>query len=137
MAEGARQADLVRVLAAATLTGAPVAISSALPLHAQLIELFGAPDSPIGVAEVLVESDARWHARLLSGETGAHRLRLLGADPAALAALLGATAHPAVYADPVTAAGRIELPAFLREQSVSITVHRFGYPDARMSSLIV
>jgi RHH-type transcriptional regulator, proline utilization regulon repressor / proline dehydrogenase / delta 1-pyrroline-5-carboxylate dehydrogenase len=29
----------------------------------------------------------------------------------------------------VTTAGRVELLPFLREQSVSITAHRFGTPD--------
>jgi RHH-type proline utilization regulon transcriptional repressor/proline dehydrogenase/delta 1-pyrroline-5-carboxylate dehydrogenase len=129
--------ELARVLAAALRAGAPVAISSARPITASLVQFLSDDTSAISVSEIVVESDARWHARLLSGETGAHRLRLLGADPAALAALLGSGARPELYAEPVTAAGRIELLTFLREQSVSITVHRFGYPDAAMASLIV
>ena len=35
----------------------------------------------------------------------------------------------AIYADPVTASGRVELLPFLREQSVSITNHRYGLVD--------
>ena len=34
-----------------------------------------------------------------------------------------------VYADEVTTAGRIELLRFLREQSITITAHRYGTPD--------
>jgi RHH-type transcriptional regulator, proline utilization regulon repressor / proline dehydrogenase / delta 1-pyrroline-5-carboxylate dehydrogenase len=117
--------------------GAPVSISSARPITAGLVQFLADETTAISVGEVVVESDTRWHARLLSGETGAHRIRLLGADPAALAALLASGAHPSVYAEPVTAAGRIELLTFLREQSVSITVHRFGYPDAAMASLVL
>lgn|GEM_PF-2919830 len=44
-------------------------------------------------------------------------------------------AEPAV--GPREAAGRIELLPFLREQSVSITAHRFGFPDAGMLELPV
>ena len=34
----------------------------------------------------------------------------------------------AVYFQPVTEAGRIEMLPFVREQAVSITAHRFGNP---------
>jgi RHH-type transcriptional regulator, proline utilization regulon repressor / proline dehydrogenase / delta 1-pyrroline-5-carboxylate dehydrogenase len=137
VSEDAPPWELARVLAAAMRAGAPVSISSARPITAGLVQFLADETTAISVSEVVVESDTRWHARLLSGETGAHRIRLLGADPAALAALLASGAHPSVYAEPVTAAGRIELLTFLREQSVSITVHRFGYPDAAMASLVL
>ena len=135
MSEDAPAWELARVLAAAMRAGAPVAISSARPITAGLVRFLLDETTPISVGEVVVEPDSRWHARLRSGETGAHRIRLLGADHPALAALLGSGAHPAVYAEPVTAAGRVELLTFLQEQSVSITAHRFGYPDAAMASL--
>jgi RHH-type proline utilization regulon transcriptional repressor/proline dehydrogenase/delta 1-pyrroline-5-carboxylate dehydrogenase len=41
-----------------------------------------------------------------------------------------------VYADEVTTAARIELLPFLREQSISITAHRFGTPDPWSESVI-
>jgi RHH-type proline utilization regulon transcriptional repressor/proline dehydrogenase/delta 1-pyrroline-5-carboxylate dehydrogenase len=37
----------------------------------------------------------------------------------------------------VTGAGRIEMLPFLREQSVSITAHRFGTPDRDFAALVV
>lgn len=46
----------------------------------------------------------------------------------ALAEALGGALDTAVYADPVTPAGRVELLPFLREQAISITNHRFGNP---------
>nr|WP_244250430.1 bifunctional proline dehydrogenase/L-glutamate gamma-semialdehyde dehydrogenase [Rathayibacter festucae] len=46
----------------------------------------------------------------------------------ALAEALGGSPDVAIYADPVTPAGRVELLPFLREQSISITNHRFGAP---------
>jgi len=135
VAEGARQADLVRVLAAATLTGSAVAISTALPLHAQLIDLFGAPGSPVGVAEVLVESDIRWHARAQAGDLGTTRIRLIGGDGLALARVLHGKPGIAVYADPVTASGSVELLPFLIEQSLRMSVARFGRPDPAMQGV--
>jgi RHH-type proline utilization regulon transcriptional repressor/proline dehydrogenase/delta 1-pyrroline-5-carboxylate dehydrogenase len=32
----------------------------------------------------------------------------------------------AIYAQPVTGAGRVEMLPFLREQAISMTAHRFG-----------
>jgi RHH-type proline utilization regulon transcriptional repressor/proline dehydrogenase/delta 1-pyrroline-5-carboxylate dehydrogenase len=135
LAEGASVSQLVRMLAAAARVDAPVSISSALPLGDGLIRLFGSGGSPVRVAGVLVESDARWHARVQSGEVRPSRIRLLGGSAAALAAVLGGDPDVTVYAGPVTASGRIELLAFVREQSVSITAHRFGNPDPAMLSL--
>jgi RHH-type proline utilization regulon transcriptional repressor/proline dehydrogenase/delta 1-pyrroline-5-carboxylate dehydrogenase len=36
----------------------------------------------------------------------------------------------AIYSGAVTSAGRVELLPFLREQSITITAHRFGNADA-------
>ncbi|QWT24585.1 bifunctional proline dehydrogenase/L-glutamate gamma-semialdehyde dehydrogenase [Subtercola sp. PAMC28395] len=58
------------------------------------------------------------------------RIRMIGGDPRALAAALGGTPDVAVYAGDVTRAPRIELLPFLREQSVSMTNHRFGNPSS-------
>jgi len=54
-----------------------------------------------------------------------------------LAAAIDGTPDVAVWAGPVTTAGRLELLPFLREQSVSITAHRFGNPDRGMASLVL
>ena len=137
LSEGEPAWELARVLAAAMRAGAEVRISSATPITASLVQFLRDETTAIAVSEVIIEGDARWYARLRSGETGAQRIRLLGGDPSALVALLGAGSHAAIYAEPVTAAGEIELLPFLREQSVSITVHRFGHPDAAMESLPV
>ena len=134
LAEGASPAQLVREIAAAARVGAPVSISSAVPLAAGLVRLFGTAASPLEVRGVLVESDARFHARLQSGEAGLGkgapgRIRLIGGDKVALATVLGGDPDVAIYAGPVTISGRIELLTFLHEQAVSITAHRFGNPD--------
>jgi RHH-type transcriptional regulator, proline utilization regulon repressor / proline dehydrogenase / delta 1-pyrroline-5-carboxylate dehydrogenase len=41
----------------------------------------------------------------------------------------------AIWSGPVTAAGRVELLPFLREQAVSITAHRFGNLFPAMAEL--
>jgi len=135
LAEGASPSQLVRMLAAAARVDAPVSVSTSVPLSDGLIRLFAGGRSPVRIAEVLVESDARWHARVQSGEVRPSRIRLLGGSASALAAVLGGDPDVAIYAGPVTASGRIELLAFLREQSVSITAHRFGNPDPGMIAL--
>lgn len=129
LAEGASPAQLVRVVAAATRAGASISISSAVPVAAGLLRLFASTGSPVRVDGVAVESDDRWHERLLSDEPRPDRIRLLGGDPVALAAALEGDPDVAIYAGPATTSGRIELLPFLREQAISITAHRFGNPD--------
>ena len=52
-----------------------------------------------------------------------------------LAFAIEGTPDVAVWAGPVTSAGRLEMLPFLREQAVSITAHRFGNPDRGMIGL--
>lgn len=120
--EGAPIAHFVRVLVAAARTGAAVAVSTAVPLHSDLIALFRLQDSPVGVAEVLVESDARWRARVQAGEIVTSRIRLIGGDPVILARVLHGRLGIAVHASPVTTSGRVELLPFLRGQSICTRV---------------
>ena len=113
LAAGAPVAALVRVLAAGALTGAPLLVSLAGPLPSPLVDAVGAL-----AEQVRVEDDATWAAGL-----GAGRVRLIGGTHA------GGRPDLAVWAGPVTEAGRVELLPFVREQAVSITAHRFGNPD--------
>jgi len=53
---------------------------------------------------------------------------LVGGDASALATACEGRVGLAVWADPVTEAGRVELLPFLHEQAVSMTAHRFGSP---------
>lgn len=118
LSEGAPMMHLVRVLAAAALTQSAVAISTATPLHDALIRLFHEHDSPVGVAEVLVESETRWRARVQAGEIATARIRLIGGDRNILARVLHGQLGIAVHALPVTTSGRVELLPFLRGQSI-------------------
>ncbi|ORC18939.1 MULTISPECIES: bifunctional proline dehydrogenase/L-glutamate gamma-semialdehyde dehydrogenase [Rothia] len=56
------------------------------------------------------------------------RIRYIGDDATSIYKALGGRPDIAVYFQPVTEAGRIEMLPFIREQAVSITAHRFGNP---------
>ena len=166
LSEGSSASQLVRVLAAATRAGAPVAISSAIPVAAGLVTLFRSDDSPLRVTDVVIETDAEFAARvagslaaapsaagsldtaistaepasdpspILSTTAAFTRIRLLGGSAVALAEALGGTPDVAIYSSPVTTEGRIELLPFLREQAISITAHRFGNPDVASGDVL-
>jgi RHH-type proline utilization regulon transcriptional repressor/proline dehydrogenase/delta 1-pyrroline-5-carboxylate dehydrogenase len=137
LAEGSPLGDLVRVIAAATRAGSTISVSSAVPLPATLMSQFSGGLSPVRVSGVVVESDAAWLGRAAAGGITTPRVRLLGGDASALAEAVGGTPDLAIYAGPLTSAGRVELLPFLREQAVSVTAHRFGNPDAAMIGLRV
>jgi RHH-type proline utilization regulon transcriptional repressor/proline dehydrogenase/delta 1-pyrroline-5-carboxylate dehydrogenase len=137
LAEGAPLGDLIRLIAAATRAGSVIYVSSATPLPEPLIDLFAEVDSPTLIQSVIVESDAAWHARLATGELQTSRIRLAGGDAATLAVAVDGNPDVAIYAGPVTTAGRVELLPFLHEQAVSLTAHRFGNPDRAMGELVI
>ncbi|PCN48999.1 1-pyrroline-5-carboxylate dehydrogenase [Curtobacterium sp. 'Ferrero'] len=85
--------------------------------------------------QVLAQPDDR-PAPTAFGGPGS-RIRLLGGDPLALEEALGASIDTAVHDAPVVESGLLEMLPFLREQSVSITVHRFGDPDPDLQELRV
>ena len=131
--------DLARLLIAGVRARARLLVSTATPLPAGLLP-FIADDtplarSPLGILGVKVESDDAFRARAAKGLPA--RIRLAGSDAASLATALDGSPDTAVWAGPVTTAGRIELLPFLREQSVSITAHRFGNPDKDFATLRV
>ena len=152
-AEGAPTVGLVRVLLAAARVGARVQLSSAAPIPARLLATIEAGESRLRVASVAIESDTAFSARVV--EERPARIRLIGGDgtvvasetadapsarPAAelareLFAALGGDPDVAIWSNPVTVSGRVELLPFLREQAVSLTAHRFGNPYPAMGEL--
>jgi RHH-type proline utilization regulon transcriptional repressor/proline dehydrogenase/delta 1-pyrroline-5-carboxylate dehydrogenase len=118
-------ASLVRVVAAGVVagggSGAGVVVSSAVSLPAPVERAFAA----CGVS-VAVESRASWEDRLRELPGG--RVRLIGGDASSVYDAVDGRPDIAVYAQPVTESGRVEMLPFLREQAISITAHRFGTP---------
>jgi RHH-type proline utilization regulon transcriptional repressor/proline dehydrogenase/delta 1-pyrroline-5-carboxylate dehydrogenase len=131
IADDAALVDGLRVIAAGVLAKAPLAVSTAVQLPRGVRAILAARDVP-----VTIEPDADWLARAGKGELTTSRVRLVGADPSALASVLGGAPDVAVWAHPVTPSGRVELLPFLREQAVSITNHRFGNPTTLSQGVI-
>ncbi|MFL6089293.1 MAG: proline dehydrogenase family protein [Aeromicrobium sp.] len=104
---------LARVLLAAMRAGARVSVSSAAPL-------------PAGIDHV-VESSEAWLQRV--GKERPGRVRLIGAPAVLTARAVEGDSEVTLFADDVTSSGRVELLPFLREQSVSISTHRYGIID--------
>ncbi|MFD5215342.1 proline dehydrogenase family protein [Microbacterium sp. NPDC058345] len=145
--------EVLRVVLAGIRSGAPFFVSVPEGIPAAVRAELGA----LGVL-VAVESDEEWIDRMLRrGENvtdsaavddpavafaHAGRVRLIGRRDAvstlhaSLAAAVDGDPDLAVYDDEVTSAGRIELLPFVHEQSISITAHRFGNPDAWSATVI-
>jgi RHH-type proline utilization regulon transcriptional repressor/proline dehydrogenase/delta 1-pyrroline-5-carboxylate dehydrogenase len=131
-AAGADVQEVLRVVVAGIRSGSSFLLSSADGLPTEVRRAIG----EAGVA-VSVETDVEWLQRMTEDAASPRpaRARLIG-DPDAVRVLrdalaLATSGDPdlAVYANPVTTAGRIELLPFLREQAIAITAHRFGNPD--------
>jgi RHH-type proline utilization regulon transcriptional repressor/proline dehydrogenase/delta 1-pyrroline-5-carboxylate dehydrogenase len=126
--------DLLRVLAAATMSGSDFDLSTSTQLPDTLREVLR--ENGVRVA---IESDNEWLTRVArSGlsmrpdERTISRVRLIAGSAAPvqeLIAALGGSPDVAIHAGAVTPSGRVELLPFLREQAISITNHRFGTPS--------
>jgi RHH-type proline utilization regulon transcriptional repressor/proline dehydrogenase/delta 1-pyrroline-5-carboxylate dehydrogenase len=132
-------ADLARVLIAGVRARARLLISTATPLPAGLLPYVddGTPlgRTLLGILGVKVESDVAFNARVARGLPA--RIRLIGAAASDLHHATGGSPDTAIWAGEVTEAGRIEMLPFLKEQSISITAHRFGNPDRELAALVV
>ncbi len=110
--------DLLRVVAAGLAAHGEFEVSLTQP-HAALAQLLTCS----GV-RVSVRSSDEW-ATALSDV----RVRLIGSAVETrreIAELTGPRPDVALYDQPVTESGRIEMLPFLREQAISLTAHRFG-----------
>lgn len=129
LAEGGAVAGLIRALAAALLVRAPVTVSTGEVLPKQVSEFLASQ----GIA-VSLERDDAWLERLAvggadgegAGSLPVSRVRLIDGDAVRAAEWLGGQDRVAVWAEPVTMAGPVELLTFLREQSISVSAHRYG-----------
>jgi RHH-type proline utilization regulon transcriptional repressor/proline dehydrogenase/delta 1-pyrroline-5-carboxylate dehydrogenase len=131
LSDGAELPQLLRLMAAATVARSQFSVSTSIKLPRTMHQLLRERE-----VEITVESDSQWHKRLAEAPVRPHRIRLIGGDASALAAALGGTPDVAVYANPVTASGRVELLPFVHEQAISITAHRFGNPS-RLSEGVI
>lgn len=132
--EGASAGQLMRLLCAAELAGAPVKVSLNLDLSRELKAKHDAGPAAVAGLQRLAkvvevgESTKQFIERAKAGETN-ERIRVIG-DGDAIEAALAGLASVTVLTGEVLATGRRELLTFLREQAISLTRHRFGHlPD--------
>ena len=117
-ASAASRLDLARVVLAARTCDIPVTVSVP-PTADEPAWLHGAP----GVS-VVPETDAALSERLPTSPAGE---RLRAWEPLAREIRIAANrAHVAVLDSPVLANGRLELRAYVREQTLSHVTHRYG-----------
>jgi RHH-type proline utilization regulon transcriptional repressor/proline dehydrogenase/delta 1-pyrroline-5-carboxylate dehydrogenase len=126
LSEGEALGDLLRVISAGLVVGAPMSVSTGSVLPAEISAFLASQ----GVT-VSLERDDAWLERVSvqgpgDDELAATRVRLIGGDRVRAAEWIGGLGEITLWAEPVTIAGPVELLTFLREQSVSITAHRHG-----------
>ncbi len=122
LAAGGHAAALARVVCAAAACGTRVVVSTEhVPPRALRAALRAA------ARDLHVEDEDAWLTRLAALDGG--RVRLVGARAASTVPATRGRPDVAVWDHAVTESGRVELMPFLREQSVSVTAHRFGTPN--------
>lgn len=140
---------VLRVAVAGLRAGSAMTLSAPVGLPQTVRRVLA--DEGVGV---FVETEEEWLQRLILDEDivaaaadadpapRPSRVRLVGgAESVAalhrrLAEAVDGDPDLAVYDNDVTTAGRLELLPFLHEQSVTITAHRFGNPDAWSEAVI-
>ncbi|WGD37661.1 bifunctional proline dehydrogenase/L-glutamate gamma-semialdehyde dehydrogenase [Lysinibacter sp. HNR] len=128
--EDADLPQLLRVLVAGALTRAQLSLSVSVPLPRAVREVLENLE-----IDISIESDAEWYERLAIGVPGLDRVRLVGGRREEAARSLAQQPGVRLSAQPVTNSGRLEMLPFLREQSISITAHRFGIPSSLTDTL--
>ncbi|MCR2815129.1 bifunctional proline dehydrogenase/L-glutamate gamma-semialdehyde dehydrogenase [Microbacterium jiangjiandongii] len=142
--------SVLRVVVAGIRAGSPFTLSTPVGLPADVRRALGDVRVP-----VFVETDEQWMQRMAGAGAAAaeeqpatepatrpSRVRLVGPRASvaslhrALAEAVAGDPDLAVYDNEVTTAGRLELLPFLREQSITITAHRFGNPDPWSEAVI-
>lgn len=129
LSEGSRVAELARVLSVSLLVRARVTVSTGELLPSSLSAFLEAR----GI-EVSLERDDDWlersAVRAAGIEGGIHagtpRVRLIGGDAVRTAEWFGGRDRVALWAEPVTMAGPVEILTLVREQAVSARAHRHG-----------
>ncbi|WP_120003946.1 proline dehydrogenase family protein [Nesterenkonia muleiensis] len=123
---GAQPKEVARALAAAAAAGSTLSISRHPKTPKPVVKLLKA----LG-AKPAKENDSDFAAALSEGDHDAGvgvRVRVLGGlDPDVWDAV-AERPEVALLDDPVTASGRVELRYWVKEQAVSMTLHRFGNP---------
>ncbi|MCI1963201.1 MAG: bifunctional proline dehydrogenase/L-glutamate gamma-semialdehyde dehydrogenase [Ancrocorticia sp.] len=125
--------ELLAVAAGALQVGAHPRISSAKAISKPMAEFFA--DNAL---DVVIEDDQDFADKLAAraNDQDGIRVRLLADNGPELAAAVNGSVDVAIFDEPLTANGRIELLPFVREQAVAATNHRFGNPTSLLDGLL-
>jgi len=135
VADDAGPGDALRILAAGVVARSVLTVSTGLGLPAAVQDVLATSGGTI-----VTESDEEWLTRAREHRIPPGRIRIIGGrrltelERSFHGAVAGSPDY-AVWAHPVSEAGRVELLPFLLEQAVSITAHRFGNPTATAAVL--
>lgn len=137
----ARPVEVARAVVAAHRAGSPVrvvvdaAVSEDVNAVLRSSVRLGVGDEPVPSVTADEESFAtRLAAGVLDDGVGA-RVRIIGSRDAATLEKLPGRPEVCLLDDAVTASGRVELRYWLKEQAVSMTLHRFGNPSTEFHAL--
>ncbi|MFT4087419.1 MAG: bifunctional proline dehydrogenase/L-glutamate gamma-semialdehyde dehydrogenase [Gordonia sp. (in: high G+C Gram-positive bacteria)] len=137
VAPDATAAQTARVLIAAHRAGASVTISCSPEVGETVAGALEAA-TRLGFSIADRRTDGEFNRALADGAyddgVGA-RVRFAGSPGDDVFARMTGRPEVALLDDPITASGRVELRYWLHEQSVSMTLHRFGNPDPAFHTL--
>jgi len=134
------EARMRRCALAAARVGAPIEWSvdeDVLPQVKGVIEeLRAEAGEGLMAPEVDVSDAAAFASRLdsVSDPMGV-RVRMIGDVPRELVEVAARHINVTLITEPVTVSGRVEQRYYVREQAVSMTMHRFGNPDREFQEL--
>ncbi|GFZ90426.1 bifunctional proline dehydrogenase/L-glutamate gamma-semialdehyde dehydrogenase [Nesterenkonia alkaliphila] len=133
----ARPEHVLRAGAAALAAGSPAALSAAPGLSRVTKKALGLLGDLLG--KPVKEDDDAFASALAAGRhdapAGGIRVRVIGSLTSQVWEATAPRPAVALLDDPVTASGRVELRYWVKEQSISMTLHRFGNPSPRFHEL--
>lgn len=126
--------DLLALVAGAVAVGTKPVISTALPVSKQMAEYFAGHELKV----VRETKDGRFESYMGSHATNREGVRVhaIGGDSVGLANAVRGSVDVAIYDEPVTPCGRVEILPFVQEQAVSATNHRFGNPTTLLDGVL-
>ncbi|MDN5719344.1 MAG: bifunctional proline dehydrogenase/L-glutamate gamma-semialdehyde dehydrogenase [Corynebacterium sp.] len=134
----ARPVEVARAVIAAHRTGSPLRVVVDPTVDGKVQDVLAA-STRLGVGHTMTTADdddfaAQLSSRALDDGVGA-RVRVIGTRNPETLSTLADRPEVCLLNDEVTASGRVELRLWLKEQAVSMTLHRFGNPSTEFHAL--
>ena len=129
--------EVARTLAAARRAAAPVQVLADPAVDPRVTEVLATATDTLGTPPARTVDDATFTSLLLFDALGDEpaRVRFVGRVAHTTLEELAGRPDVTVLDDAVTASGRVELRYWLKEQSLAVTLHRFGNPSPDFHAL--